>query len=115
MRERVDALAKLFVRNLITNEVEELKISDEEIIRPGMGLGQKDRNTNTIRISYESPKTPTRTYEYNLANKEKKLLKELEIPSGYERDNYIVKRVNCLAHDGRKIPITITYHKDTKL
>ncbi|MDA9091919.1 S9 family peptidase [Pelagibacteraceae bacterium] len=113
--ERVDALPKLFVRNLKTNEEEELKISDEEIISPGMGLGQKDRNTDTIRISYESPKTPTRTYEYNLANKEKKLLKELEIPSGYERDNYVVKRVNCLAHDGRKIPITITYHKDTKL
>ncbi|MDC6482466.1 S9 family peptidase [Pelagibacteraceae bacterium] len=113
--ERVDALPKLFVRNLKTNEEEELKISDEEIISPGMSLGQKDRNTDTVRISYESPKTPTRTYEYNLANKEKKLLKELEIPSGYERNNYIVKRVNCLAHDGRKIPITITYHKDTKL
>ena len=113
--ERVDALPKLFVRNLKTNEEEELKISDEEIISPGMSLGQKDRNTDTIRISYESPKTPTRTYEYNLANKEKKLLKELEIPSGYERNNYIVKRLNCLAHDGRKIPITITYHKDTKL
>ena len=113
--ERVDALPKLFVRNLKTNEEEELKISDEEIISPSMSLGQKDRNTDTIRISYESPKTPTRTYEYNLANKEKKLLKELEIPSGYEQDNYIVRRVNCLAHDGRKIPITITYHKDTKL
>ncbi|MDC0426963.1 S9 family peptidase [Pelagibacteraceae bacterium] len=113
--ERVDALPKLFVRNLKTNIEEELKISDEEIISPSMSLGQKDRNTDTIRISYESPKTPTRTYEYNLANKEKKLLKELEIPSGYEQDNYIVKRVNCLAHDGRKIPITITYHKDTKL
>jgi oligopeptidase B len=113
--ERVDAIPKLFVRNLKTNKEEELKISDEEIISPGMSLGQKDRNTDTIRISYESPKTPTRTYEYNLETKEKKLLKELEIPSGYERDNYIVKRINCLAHDGRKIPITITYHKDTKL
>ncbi|MBL6857976.1 MAG: S9 family peptidase [Pelagibacteraceae bacterium] len=113
--ERVDALPKLFVRNLKTNIEEELEISDEEIISPGMSLGQKDRNTDNIRISYESPKTPTRTYEYNLVTKEKKLLKELEIPSGYERNNYIVKRINCLAHDGRKIPITITYHKDTKL
>jgi oligopeptidase B len=113
--ERVDALPKLFVRNLKTNIEEELKISDEEIISPGMSLGQKDRNTDNVRISYESPRTPTRTYEYNLVTKEKKLLKELEIPSGYERNNYIVKRINCLAHDGRKIPITITYHKDTKL
>jgi oligopeptidase B len=113
--ERVDALPKLFVRNLKTNTEEELSISNEEIISPGMSLMQKDRNTSTIRISYESPKTPTRTYEYNVATKDKKLVKELEIPSGYNRDDYIVKRINCSAHDGRKIPITITYHKDTKL
>ena len=113
--ERVDAMPKLFIKNLKTNKEEELKISDEEIISPGMSLMQKDRNTDVIRVSYESPKTPDRTYEYNVATKEKKLVKELEIPSGYNRDEYIVKRVNCVAHDGRKIPITITYHKDTKL
>ena len=113
--ERVDAMPKLFIRNLKTNKEEELKISDEEIISPGMSLMQRDRNTDVIRISYESPKTPNRTYEYNVATKDKKLVKELEIPSGYNRDEYIVKRVNCVAHDGRKIPITITYHKDTNL
>jgi oligopeptidase B len=80
-----------------------------------MSLLQKNRNTDVIRVSYESPKTPDRTYEYNVATKEKKLVKELEIPSGYNRNEYIVKRLNCKAHDGRKIPITITYHKDTKL
>jgi len=113
--ERVDALPKLFVRNLKTNTEEELIISNEEIISPGISLMQKDRNTNTVIISYESPKTPTRLYEYDVATKEKKLVKELEIPSGYNRDDYIVRRVNCTAHDGRKIPITIIYHKDTKL
>jgi len=113
--ERIDAMPKLFIRNLKTNKEEELKISNEEIISPGMSLMQKDRNTDVIRISYESPKTPNRTYEYNVATKDKKLVKELEIPSEYNRDEYIVKRVNCKAHDGRKIPITITYHKDTKL
>ena len=113
--EKVDAMPKLFIRDLKTNKEEELKISDEEIISPGMSLMQKDRDTDVIRISYESPKTPNRTYEYNVATKEKKLVKELEIPSGYNRDEYIVKRINCLAHDERKIPITITYHKDTKL
>jgi oligopeptidase B len=113
--EKVDAMPKLFIRNLKTNKEEELKISDEEVISPGMSLLQKDRNTDVIRVSYESPKTPDRTYEYNVATKEKKLVKELEIPSGYNRDEYIVKRLHCIAQDGRKIPITITYHKDTKL
>ena len=68
----------------------------KEIISPRHEYMQKDRNTDMIRISYESPKTPNRTYEYNVATKEKKLVKELEIPSGYNRDDYIVKRVNCV-------------------
>ena len=113
--EIVDALPKLFIRNLKNNKEEELIISDDEVISPGISLMQKDRNTDVLRVGYESPKTPARTYEYNIKTKEKKLVKELEIPSGYERDNYVVRRLNCEGHDGRKIPLTITYHKKTKL
>ncbi len=113
--EVVDALPKLFIRNLKSNKEEELVISDEEVISPGISLMQKDRNTDLLRIGYESPMTPARTYEYNISTKEKKLVKELEIPSGYDRDNYVVRRMNCVGHDGRKIPLTITHHKKTKL
>ena len=113
--EIIDALPKIFIRNLKNNKEEELIISDEEVISPGISLMQKDRNTNVLRVGYESPKTPARTYEYNIITKEKKLVKELEIPSGYDRNDYIVKRINCDGHDGRKIPLTITHHKKTKL
>ena len=113
--ETVDALPKLIVRNLKSNFEEELFFTDEKVISPGVSLMQKDRNTETIRVGYDSPKSPSRVYEYNIATKEKKLVKELEIPSGYNRDDYITKRLNCIGHDGRKIPITITYHKKTKL
>ena len=113
--EVIDALPKLLVRNLKTNKEEELIISDEEIISPGINLIQKDRNTDVLRIGYDSPKTPSRVYEYNIVTKEKKLVKELEIPSGYNRDDYIVRRINCDGHDGRKSPLTITHHKKTKL
>ena len=56
---------------------------------------QKDRNTDKIRVGYESPKTPGRTYEYNIKKKSKKLVKEQEIPSGHNRNDYIVERLNC--------------------
>ncbi len=110
-----DALSKIFVRNIKTNKEEQLIFTDEKVISPGVSLIQKDRNTNIVRISYESPKTPPRTYEYNLKTKEKKLVKEQEIPSGHNRDEYIVERLNCKSHDGRQIPITITRHIKTKL
>ena len=110
-----DALGKVFVRNVKTNQEEQLIFTDEKVISPGVSLMQKNKNTDTIRIGYESPKTPARTYEYNLKTKEKKLVKEQEIPSGHNRNDYIVERLNCPSHDGRQIPITITYHKKTKL
>tara|TARA_Y100001970_G_scaffold166037_1_gene203036 strand:+ start:10 stop:2079 length:2070 start_codon:yes stop_codon:yes gene_type:complete len=110
-----DALAKVFVRNKKNNHEEQLVFTDEKVISPGVSLMQKDRDTDTIRIGYESPKTPARTYEYNIKTKEKKLVKEQEVPSGHNVENYIVERLNCTSHDDREIPITITYHKNTKL
>ena len=53
-----NALPRLFVRNLNTNEEEELIFSDEKVYMPGCSLVQKNRNTDFVHLSYASPKTP---------------------------------------------------------
>jgi len=113
--ETSDALDKLFVRNITTQIEEELIFSDETVYVPGASLMQRDKNTDEIYISYSSPKTQSRVYTYNLSTKEKKLVKEQEIPSGHNPDDYTVERVDCKSHDGRLVPLTITRHKNTKL
>ncbi len=113
--ETSNALSKLILRNPKNNNEEEIFFSDEKVIVPGVSLTQRDRNTDTVYLSYSSPKTPGRTYLYNLKTKEKKLVKEQEIPSGHNSDDYIVERLECASHDGRMVPITITRHKKTKL
>ena len=113
--ETSNALSKLILRNPKNDEEEEIFFSDEKVIVPGVSLTQRDRNTDTVYLSYSSPKTPGRTYLYNLKTKEKKLVKEQEIPSGHNPDDYIVERLECASHDGRMVPITITRHKKTKL
>ncbi|MDC1280204.1 S9 family peptidase [Pelagibacteraceae bacterium] len=113
--ETSDALDKLFVKNIKTNEEKELIFSDENIYVPGVSLVQRDTNTDEIYLGYSSPKTPSRVYSYNLLSKKKKLVKEQEIPSGHDPENYIVERIDCKSHDGRMIPLTITRHKNTKL
>jgi len=110
-----NALSKLYVRNLNTNIEEELFFTDEKVISPGCALTQKNRNTNKVYIGYHSPKTPGKTYIYNVQTKEKKLVKEEIIPSGHNPNDYIVQRLSCSSHDGKKIPLTITFHKKTKL
>ncbi len=113
--ETSNALSKLILRNPKNNEEEEIFFSDEKVIVPGVSLTQRNRNTDTVYLSYSSPKTPGRTYLYNLKTKEKKLVKEQEIPSGHNSDDYIVERLECASHDGRMVPLTITRHKKTKL
>ncbi len=113
--EKSNALRKLFVRNKQTGIEEELIFTDETVIVPGVSLIQRDKNTNLVYLSYSSPKTPGKTYLYNLETKEKKLVKEQEIPSGHNPDDYIVERLECPSHDGRLVPITITRHKKTKI
>jgi oligopeptidase B len=113
--ETSDALDKLFVKNITTGKEEELIFSDEIVYVPGASLLQRDKNTDEIYLSYSSPKTQSRVYSYNLSSKEKKLVKEQEIPSGHKPDDYIVERVDCKSHDGRLVPLTITRHKNTKL
>ena len=105
----------MFVRNISTGIEEELIFSNENVYVPSVSLIQRDKNTDEIYLSYASPKTPSRTYLYNLSSKSKKLVKEQEIPSGHNPDNYIVERVEFKSHDGRMVPLTITRHKKTKI
>ena len=113
--ETSDALDKLFIRNVSTNFEEELIFSDEKVYVPNISLKQKDRNTDEIYLGYSSPKTPSRVYSYNLSDKSKKLVKEQEIPSGHNSEDYIVERIEYKSHDGRMVPLTITRHKKTKI
>jgi len=113
--ETSDALDKLFAINVSTKKEEELIFSNENVYVPGVSLIKRDKNTDEIYLSYSSPKTQSRVYSYNLGSKEKKLIKEQEIPSGHNPEDYIVERIDCKSHDGRMVPLTITRHKNTRL
>ena len=105
-----NALPKLFVKNLTTNIEEELIFCDEKVYSPGISLMQKSRNTNKIYIEYDSPKSHSKVYQYNLKSKKKKLIKEQVIPSGHNPDDYIVERKECKSHDGKD---DTSYHYNT--
>jgi len=110
-----NALDKLFVKNISTGIEEELIITEEKVCELNISLRQKNRNTDEIYVGYSSPKTPSRVYLYNLSTKSKQLMKEQEIPSGHNPDNYIVERIEFKSHDERLVPLTITRHKKTKI
>ncbi len=75
-----------------------------------------DFNTHIIRYNYNSLTTPNSVVDFDVETKKKELKKEQEILGGhFKKENYISKRVWATARDGKKIPISMVYHKDTQI
>ena len=65
-----------------------------------------------LRISYESMVTPDSVYDYHVASGELELLKQQEIPSGYDAGLYTTERVEIEGRDGTMVPVSVVMRKD---
>ncbi|MGH7783831.1 MAG: S9 family peptidase, partial [Candidatus Binatia bacterium] len=81
-----------------------------------MSVGNNpEYDTPIIRYNYSSMITPNSTYEFDLKTRQSKLVKQQEIPSGYDKAKYETKRVWAVARDGVKVPVSIVWKKGTKM
>jgi oligopeptidase B len=71
-------------------------------------------DTPTFRYGYQSLVTPSSVYEYDVATGLSTLLKQLEIPGGFDRTLYSSERVHASAPDGVKVPVSLVYRKDKR-
>ncbi|MGQ7830562.1 S9 family peptidase [Altererythrobacter sp. Z27] len=65
-----------------------------------------------LRLAYESMVTPDSVYDFHLADGRLELLKQQEIPSGYDPSLYTTERVMIEARDGTKVPVSVVMRKD---
>ena len=72
-------------------------------------------DTDAIQYSYASMITPSSVYEYNFKTRKSELLKQQEIPSGYDKTKYETTRIWATTRDGVKVPVSIVMKKGTKL
>ncbi len=70
-------------------------------------------NATSFRYSYQSLVTPASVYEYDLATNTSTLLKQQEVPGGFDRERYASERVWATASDGVRVPVSIVYRRDT--
>jgi oligopeptidase B len=68
--------------------------------------------TTTFRYGYQSLVTPGSVYEYNLETRESALLKQQEVPGGFDRTLYASERIHATAADGVQVPISLVYRRD---
>jgi oligopeptidase B len=72
-------------------------------------------NTSVVRYNYESLVTPESVFDYDMNTGKSTLLKQTDVPGGFDRNNYQSERVFATAADGTKIPMSMVYRKGVKM
>ncbi|MGA8742553.1 MAG: oligopeptidase B, partial [Terracidiphilus sp.] len=65
-----------------------------------------------FRYGYQSLVTPGSVYEYDVESRESILLKQQEVPGGFDRTLYASERIHATAPDGVQVPISLVYRRD---
>jgi oligopeptidase B len=71
--------------------------------------------SSVLRYNYQSLVTPSSVFDYDMNTRKATLLKETEVPGGFDKKNYKSERLFATAKDGTKIPLSLVFRKDTKL
>jgi oligopeptidase B len=74
-----------------------------------------DFNTSTLRIGYQSMVTPFSIFDYDMNTRQRKLLKQQDVLGGYDAKQYVAERINAVARDGTKVPVSVVRRRDVKL
>ena len=111
--ERENGLPRIVIRALATGEEHSIHF-DEEAYSLSVIDGY-EFDTDTLRFTYSSMTTPSRVYDYDMAERTRTLRKEEEIPSGHDPDDYVTRRVYAPAKDGETVPVSLLYRKGTPL
>ena len=71
--------------------------------------------TNLLRYNYQSLTTPSSVFDYDVNTRKPTLLKQQDVPGGFDKNNYKTERVFAVASDGTRIPMSVVYRKNVKL
>jgi len=70
--------------------------------------------TGKYRYAYQSLVTPSSVFEYDVATGESALLKQVEVPGGFDRTLYASERIFAKAVDGVEVPVSLVWRKDRR-
>jgi oligopeptidase B len=112
LSEWENGLQQLEVIDFKTNKRQRIKFP--EPVYAVFLSANREFDTNLVRYSYNSLVTPNSVFDYDMNTGKSTLLKETEVPGGFDRKNYQSERVFATASDGTRIPMSIVYRKGVK-
>ncbi len=111
--EREHGLPQIQVTDLRSGASHRIKFPEPAYL--SRGYVNRVYDTTEFRYAYESPITPPSVFAYDMEKGTSTLLKQKEVPGGYDRTKYVVEQIYAPAADGVKIPISVVHRKDAKL
>jgi oligopeptidase B len=75
----------------------------------------REFNTTVVRYNYNSLVTPNSVFDYEMNTGKATLMKQTEVPGGFDRASYKSERLFATASDGTRIPMSMVYRKGVKL
>jgi oligopeptidase B len=110
--ERENGLPQLTVVNLANGAKQ--RISYPEPVYTSSPQLNREFKTKFFRYAYQSFVTPPSVFDYDVEKHTSALLKQNEVPGGYDPSKYKSERVWGTARDGVKVPISVVYRADMK-
>lgn len=108
-----NGLQHLRVVDFKTNKSHRIKFP-EPVYAAGLE-NNREFNTDVVRYRYQSLVTPSSVFDYHMDRQHSTLLKETEVPGGFDRKNYASERIFATASDGTKIPLSVVYRRGVKM
>jgi oligopeptidase B len=68
-------------------------------------------DSNQLRYNYQSLVTPSSVFDYDLDGRTRKLLKQTEVPGGFQSANYESERLWVPVADGARVPVSLVRRK----
>lgn len=105
--ERVDATSQIRVRRL--SDGAEHTIEQPELVGTAGGGANPEFDTTVFRYRYESMRTPSTVFSYDLDTRERTVLKQQPVLGDFDPDRYVTERLWATATDGTAVPMTVVY------
>jgi oligopeptidase B len=111
--ERENGLPQLRVVDLASGQSR--RIDFPEPAYSSYPYANREFDTSEFRYGYQSFITPRSVFEYDMVTGKSTLLKQKEVPGGYDRARYAVEQIYAPAADGVKVPVSVVHLKGAKM
>ncbi len=125
MLDGVDLFKTFFVASEKDGGLPQLRVFDMNTREPhaitfpepayDASVGQNaEFDTELLRFNYGSLVTPNSVFDYDVATRARTLKKQQPVLGGYNIGDYQSERIDAVAADGTKVPVSLVYKKSLK-